>query len=119
MDDCVPNPEATLPSPRRFQRYPADIRVAVEVFRPGGSASLWGRSIELGEDGIGATLTGEVEPGEVVSMELSLPVASLPMRVRALARYRDGLRHGFEFLALNDEQHELLHRVCAMLGSEK
>lgn len=64
-------------------------------------------------------MTGEVEPGEVVSMELSLPAASLPLRVRALARYRDGLRHGFEFLALNEEQRELLHRVCGMLGSQK
>jgi hypothetical protein len=119
MDDCVPNPSATSPSPRRFQRYPADIRVSVEVFRPDGSASMWGRSTELGEDGIGATLTGEVEPGEVVSMELSLPVASVPLRLRALARYRDGLRHGFEFLALSEEQRELLHRVCTMLGSQK
>jgi hypothetical protein len=59
-----------------------------------------------------------VEPGEVVSMELSLPVAALPLRVRALARYRSGLRHGFEFLALNEEQRELLHRVCSMLGNE-
>jgi hypothetical protein len=108
-----------MPSPRRFARHPADIRVSVEVFRPEGSAAMWGRSTELGEDGVGATLTGEVEPGEVVSMELSLPVASVPMRVRALARYRDGLRHGFEFLALSEEQRELLHRVCSMLGTAK
>jgi hypothetical protein len=80
---------------------------------------MWGRSTELGEDGIGVTLTGEVEPGEVASMDLSLPGASVPLRVRVLARYRDGLRHGFEFLALNEEQRELLHRVCGMLGSEK
>jgi hypothetical protein len=118
MDDCSPNPSAP-PGPRRYQRYPADIRVSVEVFRPGGSLSLWGRSTELGEDGIGATLTGEVEPGEVVSMELSLPAASLPLRVRALARYRTGLRHGFEFLALSEEQHGILHRVCERLGVEQ
>ena len=118
MDDCAPNP-SVAPSPRRFRRHPADIRVSVEVFRPGGSASMWGRSTELGEDGIGVTLTGEIEPGEVVSMELSLPSASAPLRLRALARYRDGLRHGFEFLALNDEQRELLHRVCGALASER
>jgi PilZ domain-containing protein len=119
MDDCASNTNAAAPNPRRYQRYPADIRVSVEVFRPGGSASVWGRSTELGEDGIGVTLTGEIEPGEVVSMELSLPVASLPLRLRALARYRDGLRHGFEFLALSDEQRELLRRVCVVLGSER
>jgi hypothetical protein len=118
MDDCAPNP-STASSARRFRRHAADIRVSVEVFRPGGSASMWGRSTELGEDGIGVTLTGEIEPGEVVSMELSLPAALAPLRLRALARYRDGLRHGFEFLALSEEQRGLLRQVCGMLGSER
>ncbi|MGB7586655.1 MAG: PilZ domain-containing protein [Terriglobales bacterium] len=119
MDDCAPNSNVMPPLPRRFQRYPADMRVSVEVFRPGGSVSLWGRSTELGEDGIGVTLTGEVEPGEVVSMELCLPAAATPLLVRALARYRDGLRHGFEFLALNQQQHELLHRACVVLENDE
>jgi PilZ domain len=119
MDDCAPNPNPSVANPRRFLRFAADIRVSVEVFRPSGSASLWGRSTELGEDGIGVTLTGEVEAGEVVSMELSLPVAAVPLRLRALARYRDGLRHGFEFLALSEQQRELLRRVCAVLESKR
>lgn len=102
---------------RRFPRYQVDIRVSLQVFRPSGTVSLWGRSTELGEDGIGATLTGEVEPGEVVSMELSLPTASYPMKFRALVRYRTGLRHGFEFLALNSQQKDALRRVCDMLAT--
>jgi PilZ domain len=103
-------------SPRRYPRYPADMRISLQVFRPSGTVSLWGRSTEVGEDGIGGTLSGEVEPGEVVSMELSLP-ASHPIKLRALARYRSGLRHGFEFLALTSQQKEILHRVCEMLSS--
>jgi hypothetical protein len=102
---------------RRFPRYPADIRIEIQVFRPTGTVSLWGRSSELGEDGIGGTLTGEVEPGEVVSMELSLPAAVHPMKLRALVRYRAGLRHGFEFLALNSQQKDALHRVCEILAT--
>jgi len=104
-------------NPRRFLRYPADIRVSIQVIRAAGTVSLWGRSTEIGEDGIGATLTEEIEPGEVVSMEFSLPVTSYPMKMRALVRYRTGLRHGFEFLALNPQQHEMLHRVCEILGT--
>jgi len=104
-------------NPRRFVRYPADIRVSIQVFRAAGTISLWGRSTEIGEDGIGATLTEEIEPGEVVSMEFSLPVTAYPMKMRALVRYRTGLRHGFEFLALNAQQHEMLHRVCEILGT--
>jgi len=116
VNDSTQKKSATQ-SPRRFVRYSADIRVSIQVFRASGTVSLWGRSTEIGEDGIGATLTEEIEPGEVVSMEFSLPVTGYPMKMRALVRYRTGLRHGFEFLALNAQQHEMLHRVCEILGT--
>ncbi|MBV8053325.1 MAG: PilZ domain-containing protein [Acidobacteriaceae bacterium] len=115
MDDSEANAKAGSKPPRRYVRFPVDMRISLQVFRPTGTVSLWGRSTELGEDGIGGTLTGEVEPGEVVSMELSLP-ASHPMKLRALVRYRSGLRHGFEFLALNNQQKETLRRICEMLA---
>jgi hypothetical protein len=116
MDSSEAKASTGSQSPRRYPRYPADMRISLQVFRPTGTVSLWGRSTELGEDGIGGTLTGEVEPGEVVSLELSLP-AAYPMKLRALVRYRSGLRHGFEFLALSSEQKETLHRVCEMLAT--
>ena len=78
---------------------------------------MWGRSHELGQDGIGGTLTGALEPGEVVSMEMALPMAAGPMKLRALVRYRDGLRHGFEFLALTAAQRDEIQRVCKMLAA--
>ena len=71
----------------------------------------------MGADGIGATLTGTLEPGEVVAMELILPMAGYPMKFRALVRYRHGLRHGFEFLALTDVQRDEIRRVCEMLAT--
>ncbi len=93
------------------------MRLAVEIFRSGETVSFWGRSNELGEDGVGGTLTGELAVGEVVSMELSLPLAAYPLKVRALVRYRIGLRHGFEFLAMSDTQRDVLRRVCEMLAT--
>jgi hypothetical protein len=117
MDGSGPNEKSGSRSRRRFPRHSADIRISVQLFRSSGTVSLWGRSTELGEDGIGGTLTGEVEPGEVVSMELSLPTATYPMKFRALVRYRKGLHHGFEFLALSDQQRDALHRACQILAS--
>jgi hypothetical protein len=100
---------------RRFPRFPLDIRVTVSVFRSGQTISLWGRSSEIGCDGIGATLTGELEAGEVVSLELVLPLSSFPVKLRALVRYHNGLRHGFEFLIQDPEQRESIRRVCEVL----
>jgi hypothetical protein len=93
------------------------MRLSVEIFRSGETVSFWGRSNELGEDGVGGTLTGELAIGEVVSMELSLPLAAYPLKVRALVRYRIGLRHGFEFLAMSEAQRDVLLRVCEMLAT--
>jgi PilZ domain len=101
---------------RRFPRFPLDVHLSVNVFRLGENVSFWGRTSELGEDGVGATLTGELECGEVVSMELALPM-TLPIKFRALVRYRDGLRHGFEFLALSGTQRDEIRRVCHILAA--
>ena len=102
---------------RRFPRHALDVRVTVTVSREVGVTHLWGRSSELGQDGIGGTLTGELEPGEVVSMEIQLPLSARPMKLRAIVRYRQGLHYGFEFLTVNDEQRNAIQRVCQMLSA--
>ncbi len=116
MSASGPKPKASGAT-RRFPRYPLDARLTVQVFRSGANTSFWGRSSELGLDGIGATLTGELEPGEVVSIELSLPLNPYLLKIRALVRHRVGLRHGFEFLAQRPEQREAIRRVCEMLAA--
>src|SRR6266545_4543156 len=96
---------------RRYPRYPMDIRVSAKVFRSDAPIDLWGRSSEFGQDGIGVTLTGELEPGEVATLELTLPGGGAPLKLRALVRYRDGLRHGFEFLARDEMQRDAIRRT--------
>jgi PilZ domain len=102
---------------RRYRRFPLDVRVSAKVFRPDAPIDLWGRSIEFGQDGIGVTLTGELQPGEVATLELTLPASSTPLKLRALVRYRDGLRHGFEFLARDEMQREVIRRTCEILAA--
>lgn len=100
---------------RRFPRYRFDVRVSVQVFRDGTTHSFWGRSTEFGQDGIGGTLTGELEPGEVVSLEFALPRLNYSLKLRALLRYRIGLRHGFEFLSRTKGQQDIIHRLSETL----
>jgi hypothetical protein len=116
-----PVSESSLPASarRKFPRYPVDLRVSLQVLRAEGPVSLWGRSNELGGDGIGITLTGQLEPGEVVNLELTLPAAAAPMKIRALVRYRDGLRHGFEFLALSTKQRDAVNQACESLQRQQ
>jgi PilZ domain len=103
---------------RRFPRYSIDMRLQVKMFQAGEFRTCWGRSTEMGQDGIGATLTGSLEPGEIVTLEIPLPLAPYPIKVRAIVRYRQGLRYGFEFLTLNEGQRDTIQRVCQYLNSK-
>ena len=102
---------------RRFPRYRFDVRLQVTVFREGVTARFWGRTSEVGLDGIGATLTSELQAGEVVSLDFPVPLPPLAMRVRAIVRYSEGLRCGFEFLIVTEEQKETMRRLCETLAN--
>ena len=110
--------KAAKTHPRRYPRFSIDARMQVRMFQGGEFRTCWGRSTELGQDGIGATLTGELESGEIVSLEIPLPLSPYPLKVRAIVRYRQGLRYGFEFLTLNDIQRQMIRRVCEMLANK-
>ncbi|HTT24889.1 MAG TPA: PilZ domain-containing protein [Candidatus Sulfotelmatobacter sp.] len=103
---------------RRFPRFAIDVRLQVKMFQAGEFRTCWGRSTEMGQDGIGATLTGSLEPGEIVTLEIPLPLTPYPIKVRAIVRYRQGLRYGFEFLTLNDNQRDTIQRVCQYLATK-
>jgi hypothetical protein len=102
---------------RRFSRYRFDVRIQAAVFRDGVTTTLWGRTTELGQDGLSATLSGELQVGEVVSLEFSIPLPPDVMKVRAVVRYSMGLHCGFEFLVLTEAQKLTLHQVCVVLAN--
>jgi hypothetical protein len=114
----APGKSAKASYTRRFPRFTIDVRLQVKMFQSGEFRSCWGRSTEMGQDGIGATLTGSLEPGEIVTLEIPLPLTPYPIKVRAIVRYRQGLRYGFEFLTLNDTQRDTIMRVCQYLATK-
>jgi hypothetical protein len=100
---------------RRFSRSRFDVRIQMSVFREGLTTTFWGRTSELSVDGIGATLSGQLQVGEVVSLEFPIPLPPHAMKLRAIVRYSDGLRCGFELLIVTEEQRLLLREVCVVL----
>ena len=117
MSDDAKSAAKAQRRPRRFSRHRFDVRIQVSVFREGLTTACWGRTSELGQDGIGATLSGELKTGEVVSLEFPIPLPPHVMKVRAVVRYSDGLRCGFEFLVVTEEQKQTLHQVCVVLAN--
>lgn len=76
----------------------------VTVVRSGVPDTVPGRSLNVCERGIAAMLAGELTAGEVVGIEIRLPLAADSLQTRALVRYQDKLRCGMEFLGLTAEQ---------------
>jgi len=92
------------PSRRRGPRFQLQGPLDVTVLRSGVPDTLPGRSLDLGERGIAVMLAGELTPGDVVSIEVPLPLVAGLLRTRAIVRYHDRLRCGLEFVALSAEQ---------------
>ncbi|HUK86958.1 MAG TPA: PilZ domain-containing protein [Terriglobales bacterium] len=104
--------QAGKPDARHFPRYRVDVRVLVKARREQGVAELRGRSTDISEGGMGVTLGGELNAGEVVEMEFTLPLTRQPLHLRAAVRRRNGLNYGLEFLTLSPLQRDAIKRLC-------
>jgi len=93
---------------RRIPRYPSAVPLEVTVLRSGIPDRIPGRSLDLGEAGVGAVLAGELRPGEPVGVEFRLPPGGTAVRAKALVRHQERLRCGLEFVGLSVEQQEMI-----------
>src|SRR5579872_826112 len=102
-------------STRRFARYRTELPIIIRVLGQDGYLRVHGRCFEIAENGLGAVITSEFRPGEMVSVELSFPDVSELQVLRAVVRHRMGFLHGFEFVGLLPEQQEYLREYCRSL----
>jgi TonB family protein len=89
---------------RRSARFHLNAPVDVTVLRSGIPEAVPGRCLNLGERGVAGVLAGELVPGEIVGVELRLPLSPDTLRTRARVCYQDKLRCGLEFMGLSAQQ---------------
>jgi len=99
-------------STRRFARYRTELPVIVRVLGQDGYMRVHGRCFEINDSGLGAVVTSEFRPGEMVSLELSIPDVPDIQVLRAVVRHRMGFLHGFEFVGILPEQREYIKTYC-------
>jgi PilZ domain len=100
------NKEKTWSTPRAFPRFLLDIRLVAR-----GKEVLHGRTKDLGEGGLGATIPGNMNIGEVAELEFQLPLHNQPLRLQSEVRYRQGFQYGFRFLHITEDQRALIRRA--------
>lgn len=101
-------PARVFTNTRRVPRFPLAVPADVTVLRSGIPYSIPGRSLTLGERGVGLVVAGELHPGDSVGIEFRLPDSGGPFRLKAIVRYQALLHCGLEFVSLTSEQQTLI-----------
>lgn len=83
--------------PRVEPRYLMDQRLIIR-----GERLLHGRTKDISENGLGATVAGELSIGEVVELEFYLTGSLTPVKIKAEVKYRQGFQYGFHFSKITE-----------------
>jgi TonB family protein len=89
-------------------RFPLAVPADITLVRSGIPYSIPGRSVSLGERGLGVVLAGEVRPGDSVDLSFSLPDFGGRLQLKAVVRYQALLQCGLEFEPLTPQQQKLI-----------
>jgi len=93
---------------RKVPRYKLAIPLNLTVLRAGVPDNLRGRTLEIGEGGMGVVVASQLLLGESVRVEFLLPHMTTPVRATAVVRYRHAMCFGLQFLRLPDEQQSII-----------
>lgn len=98
---------ATTPK-RRVPRYKLTVPLDLTVLRSGIPDNIPGRTLEIGEGGMGVVVASQLLLGESVRVEFLLPHMSTPVRATAVVRYHRDQCFGLQFLRLPEEQQSII-----------
>ena len=108
------------PEQRRFRRFKADISAVASLVRDREIISVRTRCDSISEGGVGAR-GRDLDPlslGDLVTMELHIPVSTQTIWVDTIVRYvvvhRRTDRCGLEFLSLTEDQRSVIKSYCRL-----
>lgn len=70
-----------------------------------------GRTKDIAEGGLGATIPSSINIGEIVELELQLPDTKEPLKIKAEVRYCQGFQYGFKYMHITEQQKEMIRRT--------
>lgn len=109
------------PEQRRSLRFKANIHTVATLIRERDIVSFRALCDTISEGGVGAHGHGlqSLVMGDLVALELYIPVSTHALSVNSVVRYIHGRRNagrcGLQFQSLTEEQRDLIKRYCALL----
>jgi len=107
------SPRYEMVDARRHPRFKLEVDIRVY---PRDCAVVRGHTVDISESGISAMLRVEVPVGEVVRLELTLPLGNV--EAHAMVRQRSAFRYGFQFVEASSSQ-DIIGRTCRHLAVEQ
>lgn len=105
---------ATQPVDQRLRpRFKLDVQIRLYARN---SEVVRGHTVDISETGISGLFAVEVPIGEVVRLELCLPLGEV--EIYAMVRQRNAFRYGFQFLDSSSAGH-VIERTCRQLAMEQ
>jgi len=106
-------PERTINS-RRYPRYELETELRASILGV-EHREMRGRSLNINEGGIGGIFVAGWDVGTSVALQFSIPIATIPVKLKGIVRNCTGYRYGFEFADLTPEERETIKRTCRTL----
>ena len=109
------------PEQRRAPRFKSKFQIVATLIRGRDIVSFHARCETIAEGGIGARGRGlqSLAVGDLVALELYIPVSTHALLVNSVVRntrgQRDAGRCGLQFQSLTEEQHDLIRGYCKLL----
>jgi c-di-GMP-binding flagellar brake protein YcgR len=92
---------------RRYLRHVFTVPVTVRHWPPQGFRTARGITLDIGEGGMAALVPDSLCVGEIVEIDLPLPVGLL--NTLATVRYSSENRAGFEFVGLSPQERQQIN----------
>jgi TonB family protein len=93
---------------RKVPRYELTVPLNLTVLRSGVPDKIHGRTLQIGEGGMGVAVASQLLLGESVRVEFLLPHTTSPVRATAIVRYQREGCFGLQFLRLPVEQRSVI-----------
>lgn len=106
--------EDTYKTQRRWPRFNVEFRAKIVVARNGEEHQFSGTVSDISEGGTRLFVTGELQVGETVKVELALPYSGR-LNIAGVIRNRNRFEYGVQFSGLSSADRASIVRNCRAL----
>ena len=101
---------------RRSPRFRVNLSIKLFAVLQQRKCVLQGRTHDLSEEGMAIYIPAELEAGQAVQIEFTIPETNQRLGVHAVVRDSEGFRCGIEFRDLTPVDQAALRRQCEALS---